>query len=244
MNTEFTSDFAKQFAANPSLFGANREAMLVELITSFVEGSLPSPDAEEIAALVRSNARAKTIHDNILAANQFLDSQKGQEWLDKPLVPTISSVLRLLDAPSGDTAKVTSPPSAASRFKGLLLVISEYRSTHRRTIAKVAGEALVIQDFSNPAGYPLQTGDGEVRFYCNLREHNGTTDIVFALRLPDAASPVSIRWERHFADTGKPPKVRVLKFTSDAFRLEFPGMERPDESERWSFECIDTGGAS
>lgn len=85
MNTEFTSDFAKQLAADPSLFGANREAMLVELITSFVDGTLPAADAREVAALLEANPRAKTIHDNIVAANCFLASDDGQAWLSKPL---------------------------------------------------------------------------------------------------------------------------------------------------------------
>ena len=157
---------------------------------------------------------------------------------------TDASHLRLVTAEPGAAATGTPLPPAASQFKGLSLLLSEYRSANRRTIAKVAGETLTMQDFNNPAGYPLETHQGEMRFYCNLREHNGTTDIAFALRLPEAASPVSIRWERYFADTGKPPNVRVLTFTSNATRLEFPSMERPDDSERWCFECVDTGGAS
>lgn len=88
MNTDFPSHLAKQLAANPSLFGATKEAMLVELLTAYVNGTLTSDDAAEVEDLLKSNARAKTIYDNILAANRYLASDDGKAWLNSPIQGT------------------------------------------------------------------------------------------------------------------------------------------------------------
>ena len=86
MNTDFPSHLAKQLADNPSLFDATKDEMLAEYITAYVNGTLSNEDAAEVEALLKRNARAKTIHANILAANQFLSSEAGKNWLQQPVV--------------------------------------------------------------------------------------------------------------------------------------------------------------
>ena len=85
MNTDCQNIFAKQLADNPSLFGATKEAMLAEFLTAYVNGTLTSEDTAEVDDLLKNNARAKTIHDNILAANRFLASDEGKAWLKSPV---------------------------------------------------------------------------------------------------------------------------------------------------------------
>lgn len=82
MNTDFPIHFAKQLAGNPSLFGATKETMLAELLSAYVNGTLSNEDAAEVESLLRSDSRARTIHDNILTANRYIASDDGKAWLE------------------------------------------------------------------------------------------------------------------------------------------------------------------
>ena len=82
MNPEFPSNLAAQIKANPSLFEDMDDALLGDLIFHYVEGDMPAEDAAEVEAMIRTNAKAKAIHQRVLEANRFSASEEGAAWLE------------------------------------------------------------------------------------------------------------------------------------------------------------------
>lgn len=82
MNPDFPSRLAAQLRANPSLFEESDDSMLADLIFHYAEGELDAAHAAEVAALIESDPKAKTIYERIEAAARFATSPAGDAWLN------------------------------------------------------------------------------------------------------------------------------------------------------------------
>jgi len=82
MNPEFLARLTAQLRANPSIVEEGEDSLLSELIIRYVEGKLNADDTTEVAALIRSDPKAKAIYATIEAADRVTASLAGTPWLE------------------------------------------------------------------------------------------------------------------------------------------------------------------
>lgn len=80
MNTHQQS-LADQLKANPRAFAEKDEELLREIILEYCDGNLTEVERAEVDALLQSDAHAKSILEDILAAERYADSPEGRASL-------------------------------------------------------------------------------------------------------------------------------------------------------------------